>query len=286
MAVSSTLAHVCSDEIVPVYRRGNEQRPCPAGIAARRRVASVADQIRTWHGARCARSWKSTTCGAADLVDEPLEQAAVQRADQVGVGLRRARRTGSARRRPWSHRRLVHRGRVEAQLVQHRRRPRRTHGRHRTGALRWARRRPCVAAGVRGGLAVDARRRTASSQQHAGQHGEHRRLQAERGRVGRQASTASAGGRPRRGCRDGPRAGRRRASAPGGAARCWGAVRATRRRPRWTGAGANGPAPGRSRSACCRPASSAGRGGRSGCDTPTMVAPDRDNTATTGKITP
>ncbi len=120
--------------------------------------------------------------GPAGLVDEPLEQAAVQRAHQLGLGLGQLgeRAVGERHGRGVA---LVDPGRVEAELVEHRdggidagpaggRRP----------VCQTA---PLVAGRQRGRLAVHAglgRHR----QQHPGQHREHRRLEPERRGVGGQ----------------------------------------------------------------------------------------------------
>ena len=137
-----------------------------------------------------------------------------------------------------------------------------------------------VAADLGGVLAGRRRPAAASRSEHPGQQRERRRLEAERRSARAPASRGAAAGRRRtRVSVSHRRAGRPRASARGGAAPCWGAGRATRRCRRWPAGGASGPARGRWRSGCCRPAPSGRRGGASARPQVEFTRPDP------GKIT-
>ena len=131
----------------------------------------------TWHGARSARSWKSTTCAPPSSSTKPSSRPRCSEQTRSGlacgqVGERAVRegdRGGTV---------VVHRGRVEAELVQHadgrldaRSAPDRGRGGPGVGPAGGPPPRP-----VRPPTPASA----ASSQQHAGQHGEHR---AARGRA-------------------------------------------------------------------------------------------------------
>ena len=59
----------------------------PAGTGALGSCYRGACAISTWHGVRSARSWNSTHLAVAPGVDEALDQAAVEAAHEVGVGL-------------------------------------------------------------------------------------------------------------------------------------------------------------------------------------------------------
>ncbi len=115
---------------------------------------------------------------------------------------------------------------------------------------------PALLAPDLGGVVAGRAGRRRQAQEHAGQERERRRLEPERRGVGRQRVAVLRPARRPSGPRWRRRAGRRRACARGGAAPCSGAGRATRRCRPWRAGRASGPARGRWRTGCCRPAPS------------------------------
>ena len=224
-------------------------------------VQRYRDEMLTWQGCRWARGWKSSTSASPMVSTKPSTMPRWSEHTSSGWASASSRNgqwakattavspssvpstAGSKPSRSSSvDQGLQAGGRARCRR---RRRPGPAHGRRRR---RRRRRRPG---------------RLGQAHQHAGQHRERRRLEAERGRRRRSARTGSAGGRRPCGPRPRPRAARPPASAPGGGGRCSGAGRATRRCRRWRAAWATAPAPGRWRSGCCRRGPSAGPGGES-----------------------
>ena len=170
----------------------------------------------TWHGVAVDERVEVDDLDLAgtDDVDEALDQAAVQAAHEIGVGL------GQLAERAVGERDRVA---VSSSPAIAGSKPRRSSSA--TSASRHGRRLTCVPsarpcsrpASAASSAPVPARRRP---QQHAGEDGERSAARA-RARAHRPRASSGAGaGRPRRGCRSAPRAGRRRACARGGAARC------------------------------------------------------------------
>ena len=107
---------------------------------------------------------------------------------------------------------------------------------HAPRSTRAARGRALLAAGLDGVVGRRAPAAAARRSSMRASDGERRRLEAERRGVGGQRVAVLRPPDARRGCRSRPRAGRPRACARGGGARCWGAGRASRRSRRWPAA--------------------------------------------------
>ena len=181
--------------------------------------------ISTWHGRAVDEVVeRRRTSPSPARVDEALDQAPVQAADQLGVGLGQLAERAVGERDRWRRRRpstdsgsKPERGRAR------RRAPRRR--RAGAGRRRSASAAPCSrpASTASSAAGAGARRPRRSSMRASTGNGG--RLEAERRARRRPASSGAAGGRPCPGRRSRRRAGRPRACARGGAARCWGAGR-------------------------------------------------------------